>query len=60
MKRLLCGMLVLAWCVLSGCADTAYWYQRTVWGIECRPDHLVNGSCTPTKKGSTDAQAARP
>jgi hypothetical protein len=60
MKRLLGGVLVLAWCLLSGCAEPSYWYQRTFWGIECRPDRLVNGYCTPVKKGSPDAQAARP
>jgi len=60
MKRMLCGFLVLSCCVMSGCAESAYWYQRSVWGIDCRQDKLTNGQCTPVKKGGADAQAARP
>lgn len=44
------GLLLLL-CGLSGCADTAYWWQRTAFGIDCRPDHVqANGQCTPLKK----------
>jgi hypothetical protein len=61
MKHLLSILLLLSCLALAGCADPAYWYQRTVWGIDCRPDHVQpNGQCTPVKKGSPDAQAARP
>jgi hypothetical protein len=60
MKHLLSTLLLLSCLALVGCAEPSYWYQRTFWGIDCRPDHLVNGYCTPTKKGSPNAQAARP
>ena len=36
---------------LSGCADSAYWWQRTAFNIDCRQGHLQsNGQCTPLKK----------
>ena len=55
---LLCVTLGL---LSSGCADAAYWWQRTALQIDCRPEHLLpNGHCAPLKKGTGDAQAARP
>jgi hypothetical protein len=42
--------LVCTLVVLSGCADSAYWWQRTAFGIDCRPDMLTSGQCTPVRK----------
>jgi hypothetical protein len=37
--------LVLAM-TLSGCADVVDWHSRTVFGIDCRPDHRqATGEC---------------
>ena len=35
---------------LSGCADMANGWQRTVLGIDCRPEKLQNGMCVSTAK----------
>lgn len=45
---LILGVLLSA--VLSGCADAAYWHQRTVFQIDCRPEKLLpNGHCAPVR-----------
>ena len=52
MRRSLLITLLLA-LALSGCTDIAHTYQRTVWGIDCRPEKAVNGHCVAaTEKGT--------
>jgi len=59
--RILVVVVILSG-LFTGCADSAYWWQRTMMQIDCRPDKLTNGQCTSTSqaKGSGDVQAARP
>ena len=47
-------------CVLSGCMDVAQWQLRTFYGVDCRPEKLVNGQCVPVKKEGTDVKTAHP
>jgi hypothetical protein len=53
------GWLVLV-LLISGCADAAYWHQRTFYGIDCRPEKLTNGQCTPVQKGGASVKTAQP
>jgi hypothetical protein len=46
--------------LLSGCGDAAYWYQRQVMQIDCRPEVLQHGQCVPVQHGGNNAQTARP
>ena len=43
---ILLGLLLIS--SLSGCADMAHRYTRTVWGVDCRQDKLQNGQCVAT------------
>jgi len=52
-------MLVLS-LLCSGCMDVAQWQLRTLYGIDCRQDKLVNGQCVPVKEGGSDVQTAHP
>ena len=49
-------LLLLVALLLSGCADASYWYAKTFYGIDCRPEKLQNGYCVPANKGGNDAQ----
>jgi hypothetical protein len=60
MKLLLLGLLLLCCALCIGCSDATYWWQRTLIQADCRPDHLTNGQCTSTKKGTSNAQTAHP
>jgi hypothetical protein len=57
--RLWTFTLVLSLC-LSGCMDVAQWQLRTFYGLDCRPEKLVDGKCVPVKKGDANVQAAQP
>ena len=46
--------------LLSGCMDVAQWQLRTFYGVDCRPEKLVDGKCAPVKKGAPDVQTAHP
>jgi hypothetical protein len=61
MQRLITQILSLALLLacLSGCSDAAYWQLRTFYGIDCRPEKLTNGQCTPVKKGD-NVKTAQP
>jgi hypothetical protein len=42
-------MLTIAFC-LVGCADASHGLVRTMYGIDCRPEHLLpNGHCAPVQ-----------
>jgi hypothetical protein len=60
MKSLL--LLMIMCCLsLTACAEQAYWWDRTLFGIDCRPAYTDNGHCTPVPKGAkADAQTAHP
>lgn len=42
------GLMLLA-AMLGGCADISHKYQRSVWGIDCRQEKLVNGQCVAAR-----------
>lgn len=45
MKRFLLLTILLA--TLSGCADIVDWHSRTLFGLDCRPEHLQpDGQCS--------------
>ena len=44
---ILLGILLIS--MLSGCGETAYWWQRTALQIECRPEKLQAGHCVPAR-----------
>jgi hypothetical protein len=52
-------MLALSLC-LSGCMDVAQWQLRTFYGLDCRTEKLVDGTCVPVKQGGNDVHTAQP
>ena len=48
--------LLLALCLCTGCDSIAYWQLETFYHMDCHPEHLVNGKCVSTKKGTPDVQ----
>jgi hypothetical protein len=55
MRRPLVCLVLLVSLILGSCADASYWYARTFYGIDCRPESLTNGQCVPVKKGDPNA-----
>ena len=51
LRHWLTGIALLA--LLSGCADTVYWWSRTSMGLDCRPEVIKQhqGQCVSVAKG---------
>jgi hypothetical protein len=50
MRKMLCNLILgLMLLAVTSCAETAYLEQRLLWGIDCRPEKLVNGHCVAAK-----------
>jgi hypothetical protein len=52
--------LLVTLCLCTGCDSIAYWQTETFYHLDCRPEHLQNGKCVSTKKGTSDVQASQP